>query len=97
MDYEILLVLEAVENKQIFEKHLIKEGFKKIENEPFAYSAKANLPLMNTRAYIFGVLKEAMELSKNDSCRFICQLGNNEFECYKYDENLKTFITQKDI
>lgn len=92
-DYEVLLVVESlhVKDKEAFEKHLKKEGFLAINGEEFAYQGKANLPLMNTRAYIFSVLKKAMELSNTKTCAFICSLGENPLEKYKYDEKIENF------
>lgn len=90
--YEVLLVVDGINNKTNFEKHLKKEGFLAIANEEFAYQGKANLPIMNTRAFIFNVLKKAMTLSDTKVCNFICQLGENPLEKYQYDIKLKDFI-----
>ncbi len=84
--YEVILVLEQVKNKKEFDAYLKKEGFSPIENEEFAYKAKTDLPLENTRAYIFGVLK------KYKVQNFICQLGTNDFEIYKFDEKILHYI-----
>lgn len=90
--YEVIVVVSGdINNKNEFEKYLKKEGFSNIENEEFAYQAFATLPLMNTRAFIFGVLKKALELSKTPTCQFICQLGENKLEKYIYDEKIKNF------
>lgn len=89
--YEVLLVIDGVHEKDSFEKHLKKEGFIPIENENFAYVGEANLPLFNTRAYIFDVLKKALTLSNTKSCTFICKLGENPFEKYIFDESRKNF------
>lgn len=81
-NYKVLLVIDKVNNLEIFEKHLKKEGFLPIKNEKLAYQGEANLPLMNTKAYIFDVLKKACQLSNTLSCTFIYQLGDNPFEKY---------------
>ncbi len=90
--YEVLLVVYGVNKKAPFENHLKKEGFQAIEGEEFAYQGKASLPLMNTRAYIFDVLKRALELSKTSTCKFICQLGENPLETYEFKEDIKNFV-----
>ncbi len=91
MNYEILLVVMGVENKTPFEKYLKKEGFQAVKNEEFAYNGVTNLPLMNTRAFIFNVLKKAMELSNTKELSFACQLDKNELEFYKYDRKINDF------
>lgn len=90
--YEVLLVIDGINDKTGFEKHLKKEGFLPIKGEDFAYQGTANLPLMNTRAYIFDVLKKAMSLSDTKTCSFVCQLGTNPIEKYQYNTKLKNFI-----
>lgn len=89
--YEVLIVVDGVGEKEPFDKHLKKEGFLAIDGEEFAYQGKANLPLMNTRAYIFDVIKKALKLSNTKTCTFICQLGENPLERYRYEEETKEF------
>ncbi len=89
--YEVLLLINGVNDKKSFEKHLKKEGFEAIENEEFAYIGHASLPVMNTRAFIFDVLKKALSLSNTKSCSFICKLGENPFETYAFNESKKSF------
>lgn len=91
--YEVLLVVDGlhVKDKIAFEKHLKKEGFLPIDREEFAYQGEANLPIMNTRAYIFDVLKKALTLSKTKTCTFVCQIGENPLENYIYNEDTKNF------
>ncbi len=90
--YEVLLVIHGINEKIPFENHLKKEGFLPIEGEEFAYQGKASLPLMNTRAYIFDVLKKALELSKTPTCKFVCGLGDNPLETYEFKEDIKNFV-----
>lgn len=90
-NYEILLVVDRVNEREVFEKHLKKEGFLPIENEELAYKGEANLPIMNTRAYIFDVLKKALKLSNTKTCTFICQLGGNPLEKYAFSKDDKNF------
>lgn len=90
-EYEVLLVIDGINEKIPFEKHLKKEGFLQIIGEDFAYQGKAHLPLMNTRAYIFDVLKKALKLSNTKTCTFICQLGENPLEKYAFNEEAKDF------
>ncbi|PID48227.1 MAG: hypothetical protein CR967_00965 [Proteobacteria bacterium] len=90
-EYEVLLVVDGVNEKIPFEKYLKKEGFLAIEGEDFAYQGRAHLPLMNTRAYIFDVLKKALKLSHEKTCKFICKLGENPLESYEFVEKDKDF------
>lgn len=92
-DYELLVVAEVtnLSDKEKFEKHLKKEGFWEIENEPFAYSAKSSTPIFHTRAYIYEVFSKALQKTTSDNCNLIIQLGENPVEGCCYDYELKTF------
>lgn len=91
--YEVLLVVDGLHVKDVlaFEKHLKKEGLLKIENEAFAYLGKATLSLMHTRAFLFGTLKQAMNLSSTKNLSFTCLLGENPLEKYIFSQKDKTF------
>lgn len=85
-EYDVILVIDAFDatHKEKFDKHLKKEGFDVVDTDEFAYTAKAHLPLMNTRAFIFDVLKKAFEKICIEKSHFIFQLGDNGFERYEF-------------
>lgn len=87
-EYEVILVVKAVNDKASFEKSLKKEGFSPIDGEEFAYMGKAHLPLMNTRAFIFDVLSKAVSKDELVDFSFVCQLGENTMEKYRYADGV---------
>ncbi len=92
--YEVLLLVDAICDLCPFEEHLKKEGFLPVENEELAYVAYTDLPIMNTRAFIFETLKNAFKLSNTHSCIFACKLGENPAENYLFDEETNKKIEE---
>lgn len=91
---KVLLVVDIVglRDKDIFNKHLKKEGFKQITGEDFAYEGEAHTHIFNTRAYILEVISKALEKSDFSDCKIIFQIGENPMETYVYNKNKKDFI-----
>ena len=56
-EMEVLVLLDVVEieDKNKFEKHLKREGFKIVEEEEFVYTAKSSTTMFSTKAYILEV------------------------------------------
>ena len=95
---KVLLVVDIVglKDKNIFNKHLKKEGFKQIEGEDFAYEGEAHTHLYNTKTYILDVVSKALEKSDFSDCKIIFQIGENPMETYVYNRNKKDFINTND-
>ena len=90
---QVLLVIDFqdLKDKEVFEKHLKKEGFNAIEGESFAYQGVSSTPVMNTRAFIFEVVSKALLKSPASHCALMCQIGENPMESYIYNESTKFF------
>ncbi len=89
----ILIVdIENLSDKLIFEKHLKREGFLAIEGEEFAYEGEAHTHLFNTRAYIFEVMTKALAKVSFSICKIIFQIGENPMEAYIFNKDKKEFI-----
>ena len=93
-EYEVVVVVEVenLEDKKVFDKYLKKEGLKEIEGEEFAYKGVSSTPLFHTRAFLEDTFKKALKKGKSfDSFKMIVQLGENPLEVYKYNKERKSF------
>lgn len=90
---EVILIVDALnlQNKEVFEKHLKKEGIIPIEGEDFAYSGKTTTSLVHTQTFILHVCKEALSKSGYESAKIMFQIGENPMEAYVYDHGNKDF------
>lgn len=95
MTVTLVIDVQGLKDKSIFDKHLSKEGFTLIKDEDFAYKGTAHTHLFNTRAYIMDVISTGLEKSGFDSCNIMFQVGENPMEAYKYNHNNGTFIAYK--
>jgi len=89
-EYEVLVVVDIknLEDKNSFDKYLRREGLKEVDGEKFAYKGISSTPIFNTRAFIYDVIKKALQRGKNfDECKMIIQFGENRLEAYKYDKD----------
>ena len=87
----VVAKIENLGDKTKFEKHLKKEGFNLVENEPFAYEAKSTTPIPHTRAFIHEVFSKALSKTTSKECKIILQLSSNPLEAYSYDYEHKFF------
>ena len=71
---EVLVLLDVggLEDKEKFEKHVKKEGFKPVEGEDFVYTATSTTTTFSTKAYILEVFKTG-SFSKAAQNLFITQ------------------------
>ena len=92
---KVVLVVDIVglQDIDIFNKHLKKEGFKQIAGEEFAYEGEAHTHMFNTRAYIIEVVSKGLAKTNFSDCKIIFQIGENPMEAYVYNKNKKDFIT----
>jgi hypothetical protein len=83
----ILIVdVEGLEDRVLFEKHLKKEGFTPIEGEDYAYEGDTTTHLENTKAYILDVVRKGLKKSDFDTCKIIFQIGENPMEAYVFNK-----------
>ncbi|MBE0492058.1 MAG: hypothetical protein IBX44_07385 [Sulfurospirillum sp.] len=82
MEVVLIVDIENLGDKQVFEKHLFEEGFVSVANEPFAYHGTTSTSLLSTETFILQVLKEALELAGFSTCKAIFQVGENGLKTY---------------
>ena len=87
----LIVDVQNIVDKDIFEKHLKREGLKKVDNEDFAYEGEAHTHIFNTRAYILDVVSKGLSKTNFDNCKIIFQIGENPIEAYIYEKMKKEF------
>lgn len=90
---KVVLVVDVTElkDKNIFEKHLKKEGFSAILDEDFAYEGDTSTHLFSTRAFVLEVVEKGLLKSGFSACRMMFQVGANPMEAYSYNIKTKEF------
>ncbi|QNA70435.1 hypothetical protein FA592_14155 [Sulfurospirillum diekertiae] len=91
MNVILIVEVEGLNEKTVFEKHLNKEGFTPIPNEVFAYEGNTTTHMFSTRAFILEVVEKGLKKSGFESCRIIFQVGENPMEAYLFDHEKDTF------
>jgi len=96
-EIELLVILDVIglQDKEIFEKHIIKEGFEKVANEEFVYTAKSTTTTFSTKAYILEVFKKGLQKTSFDSCNMVFLLNETPYPPYIYDKNTHDFEEAK--
>lgn len=95
MKVALVVDVENLGDKQIFESHLLKEGFSRIKGEDFAYVGKAVSHLFNTRTYILEVVSKGLKKTSFDHCRIIFEIGDNPMEIFLFDKSKNEFLEFK--
>lgn len=85
MHVVLIVEVEELKDKKIFEKHLKKEGFTPVLGEEFAYDGETSTHLYSTRAFILEVVEKGLIKSGFSTCKIIFQVGENPMEAYIYD------------
>jgi hypothetical protein len=81
----LMVMVEGLKDRAIFEKHLKKEGFTPILGEEFAYEGDTTTHLFSTRAFILEVTEKGLKKSGFTSCKIMFQVGENPMEAYVYN------------
>ena len=87
----ILLDVENLENKEVFEKHLQKEGFVIVPEEPYVYTGESSTTTFSTKAYILEVFKKGLQKTTFDECSLVFLLNETPYPPYVYDKNSNDF------
>ncbi|MFK5881859.1 MAG: hypothetical protein QM482_06560 [Sulfurospirillum sp.] len=95
MKVVLIVDVQNLDDKIVFDKHLKREGFIGVEGEEFAYEGEAHTHLFNTRAYILEVVTKALAKISFDSCGIIFQIGENPIEAYVFNMEKKEFLKAK--
>ena len=90
---DVLIILEVtnLENKEVFEKHIVKEGFELVEGENFVYTGKSSTTTFSTKAYILEVFKVGLQKTNFEACNLIFLLNETPYPAYVYDKNTNSF------
>jgi hypothetical protein len=91
MQVILVLEIEGLSDKVLFEKHLKKEGFTPIVDEPFSYEGTTTTHLFSTRAFILEVVDKGLKKSGFLTCKLMFQVGENPMEAYVFDTLLGEF------
>ncbi len=87
----VLLDVSNIQDKQRFEKHLRKEGFKVVEEENFVYTAKSSTTTFATKAYILEVFAKGLQKVGFGDANLVFLLNETPYPPYYYDKNTKCF------
>lgn len=96
IDVLILLDVQGLEDKEKFEKHLKKEGFKTVENEEFVYTGHSTTTTFSTKAYILEVFKKGLQKSGFSSASLVFLLNETPYPAYYYDKATNDFELAKE-
>lgn len=91
MEVLVLLEIKDIEDKEKFEKHVKKEGFKVEENEEFVYTAQSSTQTFATKAYILEVFRKGLQKTSFDSASMVFLLDETPYPTYTYDKNTNDF------
>jgi len=87
----VILEVENLKDKELFEKHLIKEGFQTVPQEEFVYTASSSTTTFSTKAYILEVFKKGLQKTEFDSCNMVFLLNETPYPPYTYDKTTNDF------
>ncbi len=87
----ILLDVKNLDDKEIFEKHLVREGFVVVPDEPFVYSGESSTTTFATKAYILEVFKKGLSKTTFDECSLVFLLNETPYPPYIYDKTTQDF------
>lgn len=91
IDLIVLLEVENIAEKEVFEKHVKKEGFEVVEGEEFVYTAKSSTSLFATKAYILEVFKKGLQKTTFTKASLVFLLNETPYPAYEYDKNTNDF------
>ncbi|WP_428023784.1 hypothetical protein [Arcobacter sp.] len=90
---ELLVILEVsgLKDKEVFEKHVVKEGFIKVPDEEFVYTGTSTTTTFATKAYILEIFKKGLQKTEFDSCNMVFLLNETPYPAYTYDKMTNDF------
>lgn len=95
---EVLVLLDVVglKDKQVFEKHVSKEGFLAVEGEEFVYTANSTTTTFSTKAYILEVFKKGLQKTDFEKAHMVFLLNEIPYPAYYYDKTTNDFEEAKE-
>ena len=91
IDVLVLLDVDGLQDRDKFEKHVKKEGFIKVPNEDFVYTANSTTTTFATKAYILEVFKKGLQKSSFLGASLVFLLNETPYPAYTYDKNTNDF------
>ena len=91
IDVLVLLEVDGLVDCEKFEKHIKKEGFKKVPNEEFVYTGHSTTTTFATKAYILEVFKKGLQKSGFETASLVFLLNETPYPPYIYDKNTNDF------
>ena len=90
---EVLVLLDVggLEDKEKFDKHVKKEGFKAVDGEDFVYTANSTTTTFSTKAYILEVFKKGLLKNNLNDANLIFLLNETPYPTYYFDKNTNDF------
>lgn len=90
---EVLVLLDVggLEDKEKFDKHVKKEGFKAVDGEDFVYMANSTTTTFSTKAYILEVFKKGLLKNNFNDANLIFLLNETPYPTYYFDKNTNDF------
>lgn len=94
----VLLDISGLEDKEKFEKHVVKEGFVVVKEENFVYTAKSSTTTFSTKAYILEVFKKGLHKQDfNGDANLIFLLNETPYPAYHFDKSTNDFELSEEI
>ena len=88
----LLLNIEGLQDQSKLDKHLKREGFSPISDEPFTYIGETSTHKVNTVLYIHSAVIRALHKAGFTYCKIIFQIGEYPMEAYRYDVERREFV-----
>ncbi len=95
MDVLVILDVINLEDKEIFEKHIVKEGFEVVPSEEFVYTATSTTTTFSTKAYILEVFKKGLQKTSFENANMVFLLNETPYPPYIYDKTTNDFEEAK--
>ena len=96
LDVLVLLDVGGLEDKEKFEKHVKKEGFKAVEGEEFVYTAQSSTTTFSTKAYILEVFKKGLQKNSFSYANLVFLLNETPYPPYYFDKETNDFEEVKE-
>lgn len=87
----ILLEIKNLGDKEVFEKHIKREGFVVVPDESYVYTGESSTTTFATKAYILEVFKKGLDKTTFDECSLVFLLNETPYPPYHYDTTTKDF------
>ncbi len=87
----VLIDVKNLADKEKFEKHVKKEGFVVVPEEPYVYTGESTTTTFATKAYILEVFKKGLEKTTFDECQMVFLLNETLYPASFYDNLTNNF------